>query len=107
LIRRRVTCTQRLDALLEILGPDWICALGTVMTSTVLMFLSRWSDPHQALRLGRKRLTASVLRRSVASIPCRQAQAKPIAILRCLKRFIAREVFRILMGGPAVRPKVA
>jgi transposase len=28
-------------------------------------------------------------------------------ILRCLKRFIAREVFRILMGGPAVRPKMA
>jgi transposase len=28
-------------------------------------------------------------------------------ILRCLKRFIAREVFRILMGGPAVRLKRA
>jgi hypothetical protein len=29
-------------------------------------------------------------------------------ILRCLKRFIAREVFRILMGGcPAVRLKNA
>ena len=28
-------------------------------------------------------------------------------ILRCLKRFIAREVFRILMGRPAVRTEAA
>jgi transposase len=64
LVRRRVTCTQRLDALLEILGPDWIAALGTVMTSTVLLFLGRWSDPHQVLRLGRRRLTAWLVRQS-------------------------------------------
>ena len=64
LVRRRVTCTQRLDALLEILGPDWICALGTVMSATVLQFLSRWSDPHQVLRLGRRRLTDWLVRQS-------------------------------------------
>ena len=27
LVRRRTTCMQRLDALLEILGPDWVAAL--------------------------------------------------------------------------------
>lgn len=36
LVRRRVTCTQRLDALLELLGPEWICTLGMVMIATVL-----------------------------------------------------------------------
>lgn len=35
-----------------------------------------------------------------------QGLSKP-EILRCLKRFIAREVFRILMGGPPVRLKKA
>jgi transposase len=37
-----------------------------------------------------------------ASRRTEQGLSKP-EILRCLKRFIAREVFRILMGGPAVR----
>jgi len=64
LVRRRVTCTQRLDALLELLGPEWIAALGTVMTATVLLFLSRWSDPHQVLRLGQRRLTDWLIRQS-------------------------------------------
>jgi hypothetical protein len=64
LVRRRVTCTQRLDALLELLGPEWIAALGTVMTATVLLFLSRWSDPHQVLRLGQRRLTDWLTRQS-------------------------------------------
>ena len=64
MVRRRVTCTQRLDALLEILGPVWICALGTVMSTTVLLFLSRWSNPQQVLRLGRRRLTTWLVRQS-------------------------------------------
>ena len=34
------------------------------MTSTVLMFLSHWSDSHQVLRLGRRRLTAWLVRQS-------------------------------------------
>jgi hypothetical protein len=38
--------------------------LGTVMTATVLLFLSRWSDPHQVLRLGQRRLTEWLIRQT-------------------------------------------
>jgi hypothetical protein len=48
LVSRRVTCTQRLDALLELLGPEWIAALDMVMRATVLLFHGRWSDHHFA-----------------------------------------------------------
>jgi len=75
LVRRRVTCTQRLDALLEILGPDWICALGTVMTATVLLFLTRWPDPQQVLRLGHKRLTDWLARQSRGMWGAQKAEA--------------------------------
>jgi transposase len=46
------------------LVPTGSAALGTVMSATVLLFLSRWSDPHQVLRLGRRRLTAWLARQS-------------------------------------------
>jgi hypothetical protein len=47
---------QRLDALLEILGPDWVAALGSDMTQTTFKFLAAWANPHQVKRLGRARL---------------------------------------------------
>jgi hypothetical protein len=47
---------QRLDALLEILGPDWVAALGSDMTQTAFKFLAGWANPHQVKRLGRARL---------------------------------------------------
>ncbi len=56
LVRRRTTCMQRLDALLEILGPDWVAALGSDMTQTALRFLAGWANPHQVKRIGRDRL---------------------------------------------------
>jgi hypothetical protein len=34
LVHRRTACMQRLDALPEILGPDWVAALGSDMTQT-------------------------------------------------------------------------
>ena len=45
------------------------------MTSTVLMFLSRWSGPHQVLRLGRKRLKGLLARQSRGQGGARQAEA--------------------------------
>jgi hypothetical protein len=42
LVRRRTACMQRLDALLEILGPDWVAALGSDMTQTAFKFLAGW-----------------------------------------------------------------
>src|SRR5919197_763458 len=56
LVRRRTSCMQRLDALLEILGPDWVAALGSDMTQTAFKFLAAWANPHQVKRLGRARL---------------------------------------------------
>jgi transposase len=56
LVRRRSACMQRLDALLEILGPDWVAALGSDMTQTAFRFLAGWANPHQVKRLGRARL---------------------------------------------------
>jgi hypothetical protein len=47
---------QRLDALLEILGPDWVAALGSDMTQTAFKFLAGWANPHQVKRIGRARL---------------------------------------------------
>jgi len=47
---------QRLDALLEILGPDWVAALGSGMTQTAFRVLAGWANPHQVKRLGRARL---------------------------------------------------
>ena len=43
---------QRLDALLEILGPDWVAALGSDMTQTAFKFLAGWANPHQAQAVG-------------------------------------------------------
>lgn len=56
LVHRRTTAMQRLDSLLEILGPAWIDALGSRMTKTTFMFLARYAHPHQVKRLGHARL---------------------------------------------------
>jgi transposase len=56
LVHRRSTAMQRLDALLEILGPEWVQALGSDMTQTAFKFLATWPNPHQVRRLGRARL---------------------------------------------------
>ena len=64
IVKRRTRCLQRLDALLEIYGPEWALAIGSVMCSTVLAFLSRWGDPQQVLRLGQSRLTRWLIRQS-------------------------------------------
>ena len=56
LVRRRSACMQRLDALLEILGPDRVAALGSDMPPTAFKFLAGWANPHQAQAVGRARL---------------------------------------------------
>lgn len=56
LVRRRTKSMHRLDALLEILGPEWIQALGSDMTQTAFRFLAQWANPHQVKRIGRARL---------------------------------------------------
>lgn len=64
LVKRRTTTFARLDALLEILSPAWVGALGSNMSKTALRFLADYADPHQVIRLGRARLTRFLYRHS-------------------------------------------
>jgi hypothetical protein len=66
LVKRRTTNLARLDALLEILGPDWHAALsGDLANKTPLRFLAAgYADPHTVKRLGRARLVRFFRRHS-------------------------------------------
>lgn len=66
LVKRRTTSLARLDALLEILGPDWHAAFGGELANmTPLRFLAAgYADPHTVKRLGRTRLARFVHRHS-------------------------------------------
>jgi transposase len=66
LVKRRTTNLARLDALLEILGPDWHAAFGTHLgNKTALRFLAAgYADPYTVKRLGRARVTRFVYRHS-------------------------------------------
>lgn len=56
---------QRLDALVELLGPTWGEVLGTGdYAKTALVVLERCADPRVMKRLGRKRLAAMLIRAS-------------------------------------------
>jgi transposase len=66
LVKRRTATYARIDALLELLGPWWTDALNTgEYSKTALTVLERTGgDPHALKRLGRKRLTALLVRAS-------------------------------------------
>jgi transposase len=66
LVKRRTTNLARLDALLEILGPDWHAALAADLSNkTPLRFLAAgYADPHTVRRLGRARLARFLYRHS-------------------------------------------
>ncbi len=64
LVHRRCTAMHRLDALLELLGPGWVQALGSDMTKTAFRFLAQWAHPHQVKRIGRSRLARWLSRSS-------------------------------------------
>ena len=63
LVERRHACCQRLDALVEMLGPSYAEVLGaTSYTDTAFAVLERYSGPRALRRLGRQRLTDLVRR---------------------------------------------
>lgn len=66
LTTRRSTSLARIDALLEILGPDWHAAFrGDLANKTPLRFLAAgYADPHVLRRLGRARLSRFIYRHS-------------------------------------------
>lgn len=65
LVARRTAGLQRLEALLELLGPGWSTAVGSgVLGKAALAVLERYADPHALRRLGRARLTQLLIRAS-------------------------------------------
>ncbi len=64
LVHRRTTSMQRLDCLLELMGPAWTRALGSDLTLTAFRFLAAYSNPHTVRRLGHRRLAAFLHRSS-------------------------------------------
>jgi transposase len=64
LVHRRTTSMQRLDCLLELMGPAWTEAIGSDMTLTAFRFLARYANPHTVRRLGHRRLSEFLHRSS-------------------------------------------
>lgn len=64
IVKRRTAVYQRLDALLELLGPAWYDAFGSDYAKTTLAVLARYADPATVLRLGQARLTRFLIRHS-------------------------------------------
>ncbi|MGA7271402.1 MAG: IS110 family transposase [Acidimicrobiia bacterium] len=63
--QRRTAAMQRLDALVELLGPVWADILGAGdYTKTALVVLERYADPRALKKLGRRRLTDLLIRTS-------------------------------------------
>jgi transposase len=91
LVERRQACCQRLDAMVEMLGPSYGDVLGTGdYSDTALAVLERYSDPRALRRLGRKRLTDMV--RRVSRGQFRQAKADDLLVA-------ADEALRLWVGG--------
>lgn len=65
LVRRRTATAQRLDCLVELLGPAWADVLGSgEYNKSALAVLERYADPRALRKLGRKRLTTMLIRAS-------------------------------------------
>jgi transposase len=64
IVKRRTAVYQRLDALLELLGPAWYDALGSNYGKAALAVLARYADPHTLIRLGQARLARFLIRHS-------------------------------------------
>ena len=64
LVGERHGCHQRVDAMLDLLGPSYNEALGTRDTRTVAVVLERYGSPKSLRRLGISRLTDLVRRTS-------------------------------------------
>jgi len=77
LVKRRSTIVARIDALLEILGPQWHLAFdGELARTTPLRFLAAgYGDPYLVRRLGRARLIRFVHRHSHGKHDARYADA--------------------------------
>jgi len=64
MVKQRTAIYERIDALLELLGPAWFEAIGSAYGKAALALLSRYADPTVLLRLGQARLVAFLARHS-------------------------------------------
>ena len=64
LLEAQLACRQRLDTMLDLLGPAYNEALGTRGTKTSYVILERYGNPRTLRRLGLSRLTTIVQRAS-------------------------------------------
>lgn len=64
LVTRRSSCIQRLDSLLELLGPGYFDVLGSNYGKAALAVLERYADPQALLRLGKTRLSRLLINAS-------------------------------------------
>jgi transposase len=64
LVEQHLACRQRLDAMLDLLGPGYVEVLGIRASKTSLLVLERYGDPRSLRRLGLHRLTALLRRAS-------------------------------------------
>ncbi len=75
LVEWRLACRQRIDAMLDLLGPGYAEVLGGARyTKTALEILERYGDPRRLRRLGVKRLTVLMGRTSGGHWGTEQAQ---------------------------------
>jgi transposase len=58
LVADRLACRQRLDSLLDLLGPGYVEVLSTRMPKSALEVLEHYGDPRALRRLGLARLSA-------------------------------------------------
>ena len=64
LLESHLACRQRLDAMLDLLGPGYVEVLGVRAKKTALEILEHYGNPHCLRRLGLNRLTTLVRRTS-------------------------------------------
>ena len=64
LVESHLACRQRLDAMLDLLGPSYAEVLGVRATKTALEILEHYANPYSLRRLGLRRLTDLVRRTS-------------------------------------------
>jgi len=63
--KRRTSAAMRIDALVELMGPDWAGLFGTVSYGkAAVAVLERYANPHALKKLGRSRLSKLLIRAS-------------------------------------------
>jgi transposase len=91
LVKARVAAWQRLDALLELLGPAYADVFGAGdYTKTALIVLERFGDPRALRRLGLRRLSELMIRTSKGA--WREAKAESLLAA-------AQEALTLWAGG--------